>query len=253
MASIRTVRKSLGLGVRTGSLPRQHEPDGPVNAPKGKATRRKWREYGLRPPRDLQRLCRRVGGLNFFGGPMYRLSWAPSQLSWMAGKWLCSDENGNFKWFVTDAGWAPKYPQYRERFVLELWKPPWAYGTQEAWEEINRQPEENGQVLGRLGPYPHLGDYEPIFLFETGDGTRRFINPTAELCEARIQEHRVFSEQPARTARLLKEAREAEEAAKRRAQSDILSEPFSGLNGLLTPFISLSGVDVPKATPQEVS
>ena len=85
MAHVRTSRKSLGHGVLPGSKPTLAQGDAD-DAP-GKPKKYRYREFGLRPPRALQRFCKDFGGPNPFGGAMYRLSWAPSQLTWMAGKW----------------------------------------------------------------------------------------------------------------------------------------------------------------------
>ncbi len=241
-------KKSLGLGVRPGTVPQGVRAEEGPSGPPGKPRKTVFREYGLRPSRDLQRFCRDAGGLNDFGGPMYRLAWAPSRLVWMAGKWRINDEHGNFMFWHIDSGYAPKYPQLGERFILEVWKPAYFYGSPASWEDTNRQHEENGEVLGKLGPYPHLGDYELVFHFQTED-TKEFVIQTPTLCELRIQEHLRIARRRALLDAMAKDARDYEEKTKRREQADILAEPFDGLNGLITPYVSLSGLDVPPATP----
>ena len=245
--AIRTSRKSLGA-VKQGSAPQVHPGDLPDGIP-GAAVKRKFREYGLRPPDALQRFCREHGGLNPFGGPMYRLSWAPACLTWMAGQWRVNDEHGNFKYWKIDAGYAPKYPQLGERWILESWREAQMSPTE--WEAVNRQLEDNGEMLGKIGPYPHEGHYECVFHFQTGD-TREYVIPNQTLCEWRIQEHTRMSKKRELLLRNARDAQEAEKLQTRKEQADILSEPIDGLNSLLTPYVSLAGVDVPPATTQEV-
>jgi hypothetical protein len=228
------------------------EPSDAPDGPPGKPKVFRYREYGLRPPRVLQRFCRETGGLNPFGGAMYRLSWAPSQLTWSAGKFRINDEHGTFKYWHIDAGWVPKYPGYGERYVLETWKAPEVYGSPFEWEALNHEYEEDGRMLGKLGPYPHLGSYEVCFHFNTSD-TNEFVYPTHTLCERRIQEHIRMSRKKALLRAMAKEASDYEEFSKKREQSDILSEPFDGLNSLITPYVSLAGVDVPPAAPAAIS
>jgi hypothetical protein len=246
----------------TQIIPGGASPGGQWSAPDGapqmpdptRATRRRaYREYGLRPPAAVQRFARDFGGLNPFGGPMYRVSWAPSCLTWMAGKWRIDDDQGNFKFWLTDAGWAPKYPQYGERFILEHWKRPDIFGSPDSWDYLNRQYEETGEILGKLGPYPVHGQYEFCFHFQ--DTTGAFVLPTPTICELRIQEHRrqVKKREDDHEAgdRFRAQARESQALEKADVAKDraaILDEPFSGLNGLITPYVSLAGVDVPSAT-----
>jgi hypothetical protein len=258
-----------GLQVHQGS----YNPGGEWNETKGDTAppdmtktsrKRKFREFGLRPPPAVQRFCRDFGGTNPFGGPMYRLSWAPSQLTWMAGVWRINDNQGNFKFWHVDCGHAPKYPQFGERFILEVWKAPELFGSPFEWEQLNRQPEENGMVLGKLGPYPVNGGYEFCFHFQ--DTAGGFVLPTPTICELRIQEHRRISRKAAddremqkQLAATARDAQEYERQQVRKEQSDILAEPFGGLNGLITPYVSMAGVEVPKAPaasstePQEVN
>ena len=250
MAHVRTSRKSLGHGVLPGSKPTLAQGDAD-DAP-GKPKKYRYREFGLRPPRALQRFCKDFGGPNPFGGPMYRLSWAPSQLTWMAGKWRIDDENGNFKHWNIDAGWAPKYPGYGERFVMEAWKAPDVYGSPEDWEAMNREYEEDGRMLGKLGPYPHLGSYEVVLHFQADD-TKEFVAPSYTICERRIQEHMRQQHKRALLLAMTKSARDYEEKTTRREQADIISEPFDGLNSLITPYVSLAGVDMPAAAPAVIS
>jgi hypothetical protein len=214
-------------------------------------TRKKYREFGLRPPRGLQTFCRETGGLNEFGGPMYRLSWAPSQLTWMAGTWRINDDQGNFKFWHVDCGYAPKYPQLGERYILETWKAPQAYGSPFEWESMNLQPEDNGQIIGKLGPYPHLGDYEVCFHFQDTDG--KYVHPTQTICELRIQEHSRNARKRKFIQDMANAAHRYEQDKIRSDQADILAEPFDGLNGLITPYVSLSGIDVPPAAPAAIS
>jgi hypothetical protein len=238
--------------IKPGTAPRSVPSGSEVNTDFGReAKKRIYREYGLRPSSRLQRFCREAGGLNPFGGPVYRLAWAPSRLTWMAGKWRIDDEQGNFKFWHIDCGWAQKYPQFGERFILEVWKDAESYGSPFEWERMNGQLEEDGQILGKLGPYPAMGDYEMCFHFQDTEG--RFVWPTQTIIEWRIQEHMRIARQRAFILAMTRCAREYQERDKRRQQADIIAEPFDGLNSLLTPYVSLSGIDVPRPAEAGIS
>ena len=256
MAAVRTLRKS-GTQVSQGTAPRATPSEGTNSDFGKKPMARKYHEYGLRPSWGLQRFCRDFGGLNPFGDAMYRLAWAPTRLTWMAGKWRIDDAEGNFKFWLIDSGWSQKYPQFGERFILEVWKEPESYGSPFEWERMNNQVEEDGQILGKLGPYPAMGGYESCFHFQDDNG--RFVWPTYTICERRIQEHMRIAKKRSFLLALTKDARDYAERDKRRQQSDIIGEAFDGLNSAITPYVSLSGIDVPKpaeagiSTTQEVS
>src|ERR1017187_6151644 len=168
--AIRTSRKSLGA-VKQGSAPQVHPGDLPDGIP-GAAVKRKFREDGLGPPDAVQRFCGGQGALTPSGGPMSRLSWAPACRTWMAGQWRVNDEHGNFKYWKIDAGYAPKYPQLGERWILESWRE--ARMSPPECEAFNRQLEANGEMLAKIGPYPHEGHYECGFHFQTR-ATREYV------------------------------------------------------------------------------
>jgi len=90
----------------------------------------------------------RTGGRNRFSGPNFRVMWGWNRLGWVA-KWRSGE--------VAEYEWGPIYgaPIYNpNRWYLERWVPPEAYGAPSAWLERE------------LGPYPSLGDYEHVLTLE---------------------------------------------------------------------------------------
>src|ERR1035441_8092592 len=92
-------------------------------------------------------------------------------------------------------------------------------------------------------------------LSSTGQGSQR---ATHRMSTGRIPSRTAHAAPAARRCRkralllaMTKSARDYEEQTTRREQADILSEPFDGLNGLLTPYVSLSNLDIPK--PKDVA
>ena len=108
------------------------------------------------------------GGLNRFGEPKYRLVWSSTRLAWVAGKFEDRDDNGYLIRGVLASRLMPKYPN-RDRWIIEQYLPPEAYGSPEGWWERTREWGEEGN-LPQLGPYPSRGDYELACLVETRDG-----------------------------------------------------------------------------------
>ena len=46
-------------------------------------------------PADIQERIARAGGSNRFGEPNFRVVWGWSRLSWIGGRWIDRDQNGN--------------------------------------------------------------------------------------------------------------------------------------------------------------
>jgi len=64
------------------------------------------------------------------------------------------------------------------RWHIERWLPPEAYGSPRAWyaQTIER---ENGISIPALGPYPSRGEYEHCFTLEGSRGEFIQLTPTA--------------------------------------------------------------------------
>jgi|GEM_PF-3080739 len=127
-------------------------------------TIRPGRVHHQDPPARVQRFLANYGGKNRYGGPMYRLVWGGSRLSWKAGEWNDHDEHGELIRTVIECRQTPKYFWARERFVLESWRPPETFGTPAEW--YARAEWIGGQKVDLLGDYPREGDYGPIDVVE---------------------------------------------------------------------------------------
>ncbi len=127
-------------------------------------TIRLGRCYNKGPNESLVDFTTQTGGVNPFGRPMYRLVWSDSRLNWAVGEHHDYDEHGEILRAVLERRMVPKYPQIKERWILESWKPAAAYGTEEQWVETNPS-LERGEFVSTCGPYPREGDYEICFVF----------------------------------------------------------------------------------------
>jgi hypothetical protein len=107
---------------------------------------------------------RLAGGINRFGEPNYRAVWGWNRLAWIGGKWEDRDAAGRLIREVAELRLEPKYtPQ--NRWHIERWVPPEAYGSPEQWYAQTLE-IENGRNIPALGPYPSRGEYEHCFTLE---------------------------------------------------------------------------------------
>lgn len=110
----------------------------------------------------------RIGGLNRFGGPNYRVIWGGSRTHLVGGKfkdvlYVKSDEH----LITPDRAIVTEVPEIRTllkyhpfRWHLERWRGPEFYGTQ---REFYEQTWDEECKFHTQGPYPAMGDYEHIF------------------------------------------------------------------------------------------
>jgi len=103
-------------------------------------------------PEWVAPLLQRIGGINQYGNPNYRILWSEDRLEWF---------------FDTQ---KRKYGEGRDRWILEKWVSPADYGSREEWESL----VEPVTQLSILGPFPENGDYEWSFTFEVA------VNPGEE-------------------------------------------------------------------------
>jgi len=119
----------------------------------------------------------RAGGSNRFGEPIYRAVWGWNRLAWIGGKFEDRDDHGVLLRERMELRKEPKYPAVN-RWHIERWLPPEAYGSPRAWyaQTIER---ENGISIPALGPYPSRGEYEHCFTLEGPRGEFIQLTPTA--------------------------------------------------------------------------
>jgi hypothetical protein len=130
-------------------------------------------------PVELQERVARAGGRNRLGEPNFRVVWGWSRLELVGGKWCDRDADGSLIREVVELREVPKYFPH-ERWHLERWMPPEAYGSPEEW---HRQTIEtaNGRSVPALGPFPSRGEWEHCFTIQTPDG--EFLGLTPEICD----------------------------------------------------------------------
>ncbi len=129
----------------------------------------------------------RAGGCNRFGEPNYRAVWGWNRLAWIGGKFEDRDEHGALLRERVELRLEPKYPAVN-RWHIERWLPPEAYGSPRAWysQTIER---ENGVSIPALGPYPSRGEYEHCFTLESPRGEFVQLTPTVAEHIARAIEY----------------------------------------------------------------
>lgn len=129
-------------------------------------------------PKAVAHRLERAGGINRFGEPNYRAVWGWNRLAWIGGKFEERDPaTGSLLREVVELRQEPKYPAVN-RWHIERWVPPEAYGSPRAWyaQTIER---ENGVSIPALGPYPSRGEYEHCFTLESPSGEFVQLTPTA--------------------------------------------------------------------------
>jgi len=158
------------------------------------------------PPASLTERVGRAGGFNRFGEPSFRVVWGWSRLGWIGGKWCDRDASGNIVREVIELRRVPKYLPH-DRWHIERWLPPEAYGSRESWEQLSHE-REDGIVVAALGPYPSRGEYEHCFTLAGPRG--EFVPLDAATCDRvvrAIEWARRFPKSAARRAIAAREER----------------------------------------------
>jgi choline dehydrogenase-like flavoprotein len=179
-------------------------------------------------PTSVQQRIAEAGGLNRFGEPNFRVVWGGSRLTWIGGRWTDRDANGNIVRERVELRREPKYVPL-DRWHIERWMPPEAYGSPEPWYKQSIE-TEGGLCVPALGPYPSRGEYEHCFTLQ---GTRgEFIPLTAAACEwiARAVEWSRW--QPRSTQRAANESKEVRRARYwDRVADDVLDDAVPAFSG----------------------
>ena len=136
------------------------------------------RETHEAPTAICERIAR-AGGLNRYGEANFRVVWGGSRLAWIGGRWVDRDAHGNVIREVVELRQEPKYIP-AERWHVERWTPPEAYGSPEEWFARTVETED-GIRIPALGPYPSRGEYEHCFTLEGPRG--EFLPLSAAACD----------------------------------------------------------------------
>jgi hypothetical protein len=128
-------------------------------------------------PASIQQRVARAGGCNRFGEPNFRVVWGGSRLALVGGRWTDRDAHGNLIREAIELRRVPKYVPH-DRWHIERWLPPEAYGSPETWRAQTTE-IENGISIPALGPYPSRGDYEHCFTLAGPRGEFIPLSPAA--------------------------------------------------------------------------
>ena len=187
-------------------------------------------------PEEIQARVARAGGMNLYGEPNFRVVWGWSRLTWIGGKWADRDSSGNVIRERIELRREPKYIPH-DRWHIERWLPPEAYGTRDQWRAQTIE-SEDGILIPALGPYPSRGDYEHCF---TVQGARGEALPlTAAVCDAVVRAIEWTRQQPPRTLRRALDRREDRgQRAWHAHADDVLDDSGRAFHGM--PFVGFTG------------
>lgn len=107
-----------------------------------------------RCPKSFQDRVTRVGGLNRYGGPNYRLAWSQDETFRAGGIWPEEHFIGYRTVYLATCSPEPPSDGY---WMLLDWQGPEEFGGEAMWDFLHRD-ERTG--LNSLGPYPHRGRYQ---------------------------------------------------------------------------------------------
>jgi hypothetical protein len=175
----------------------------------------------------------RAGGMNRFGDANFRVVWGGSRLSWIGGRWTDRDAHGNVIREAIELRQEPKYVPI-DRWHVERWLPPEAYGTPDEWAMRTAEVEDGIQIPA-LGPYPSRGEYEHCFTLSNPDGGFMQLSPT--VCDWVVRAIQWARKQPGRAGRAAIGNRE-ERAARdwERLADDVLDDGVPAFHG--RPFVT---------------
>ena len=156
-------------------------------------------------PESIAERVTRAGGLNWLGQPNFRVVWGGARLAWIGGRWTDRDEHGNVIRECVELRRVPKYLP-PERWYVERWMPPEAYGPPELWSARTVE-TEGGIRIPALGPYPSRGEYEHCFTLQTATGEFIPLSPAA--CDAVVRAIEWARRQAPATKRAALAARES--------------------------------------------
>jgi len=142
-------------------------------------------------PASVARRLAIAGGVNRFGEPNYRAVWGWSRLGWIGGKWEDRNAAGELVRETVELRHVPKYAPH-DRWHIERWLPPEAYGSPGDWYAQTLEKVEGESALSdpvpALGPYPWRGEYEHCFTLEGPGGEFVQLTPTVAEYVARAIE-----------------------------------------------------------------
>jgi hypothetical protein len=184
-------------------------------------------------PLAIQGRVRQAGGTNLYGEANFRVVWGGSRLTWIGGRWIDRDSNGNILREAIETRRVPKYLPLN-RWHIERWTPRESYGSPDEWYAQTIEVED-GVRIAALGPYPSRGEYEHCFTLESAGGEFLALTPTA--CDWIVHAIEWSRHQPRRQIRGAIAAREARRARDWDRDADaLLDDAVAAFHG--APFVA---------------
>jgi hypothetical protein len=127
-------------------------------------------------PPGISEYLELVGGKNLYGQPMYTIAWANNLTKETRTEY---PDLGGVS--VVERPRRLKYGKslVKDRFVIERWQPPSAYGDPADWVETEWL--KTGTIVD-YGPYPHQGRYTLVDIVE--DSNSQYVEPTRAYIDA---------------------------------------------------------------------
>jgi len=178
-------------------------------------------------PIRLQRRVTERGGRADNGLPIFRIIRGCDRFTHIGGRWKTFDDNGNAtgEWIGTKE--CLKYPEAKDRYILEVLCPPENYGSELVWETMFTE-WIDGQKVETLGPFPRQGEYEIVKVIEReyrdSKGVtwkKEFVPLTPTICDAIVDTAIRNRDLP---ERIKKEAKRAMFAEQEKAEDDKLCD-----------------------------
>lgn len=163
------------------------------------------------------------------GKPLFRVIWGADRFTVVGGTWKKYDENDNYMGEVVEERFVTKYPQFEERWIMEMWCPPENYGNPDDWETATCA-WIDGKKIHMLGPFPREGEYELLKVLETPEHknkakSRQYVPLTSTVVDAMIAVAKMNQHLP-KTIRMeyVKDQREKKLKREEEHRSEILAK-----------------------------
>lgn len=188
-------------------------------------------------PEELQAVLTRVGGLNPYGEPRFKLIWGWKWLGWIGGEWVDYDRHGNYIGTKVEMRLEPRTLP-ADRWCILKWVPPELYGPKSLWYATTTE-VVGGVNIESLGPFPSRGDYELSWRVELNG---EFLQVTRDILEEYVKRvlycEQFGLSQRLRALKAREEKQEKEADARRRSifrNRDLLyTNPDSGKKSYAT-------------------
>lgn len=209
-------------------------------------------ERGRKAPKKWEEWCLKLGGRNLYGEPVLRIVWSEDRRALVGGVWGKWDGSGN--WLGEELRYhsTPKYPGMEERWLLEMWMPPGAFGGREWWDGFHKRMTPWGESYLVQPVYPSRGEYESIATFSDPE-TGGYAEPTESDLPGLFGLQKVWREKdPLTRFYELRERLEQQEKATNAAVDEaaleearrLRAETYAELG--MRPRVSLAGLSVPR-------